>query len=53
MKERLNLYVDEKLIERAKLHAVLQKTSVSEIVEGLLRKHLDGLDKRKGTEKSK
>jgi Family of unknown function (DUF6364) len=48
MKSRLNLYVDEKLIERAKLQGVLQKRSVSEIVEDLLRVYLDGLEKTKG-----
>ena len=52
MKSRLNLYVDEKLIERAKLQGVLQKRSVSEIVEDLLRVYLDGLEKTKGKGKS-
>ena len=47
MKDRLNLYVDEELIQRVKIQAVLQKTSVSEFVETLLRDHLDRLEKRK------
>ena len=46
MKQRINLYLDEKLVERAKVRAVLQKTSVSEIVEELLRSMFDTLDKR-------
>jgi plasmid stability protein len=48
MKHKLTLYVDDKLIERAKVHAILHKRSVSEIVEELLRGYLDGLEKRKG-----
>jgi hypothetical protein len=48
MKHKLTLHVEEKVIERAKLQAVLQKRSVSEIVEELLRGYLDSLEKRKG-----
>jgi len=51
MKQRINLYLDEKLVERAKVRAVLQKTSVSEIVEELLRNMFDILDKTKGKPK--
>ena len=44
----LTLYVEEKVIERSKLQAVLQKRGVNEIVESLLEKYLNGLEKRKG-----
>ena len=48
MKNKLTLYVEEKTIERAKLQAILQKRSVSDIVEQLLNGYLDELEKRKG-----
>lgn len=51
MKQRINLSLDDKLIERAKLQAVLQKRSVSKIIEALLLDYLDSLDKRKGKAK--
>jgi predicted HicB family RNase H-like nuclease len=40
MKQKLTLYVDEKLVQKAKVRAVLQKTSLSQIVEGLLGEYL-------------
>ncbi len=46
MKERINLSMDGKLIEKAKLQAVLQKRTVSEIVEELLSKYFDSLGKK-------
>jgi Family of unknown function (DUF6364) len=52
MKNKLTLYVEEKIIERAKLQGVLQKRSVSEIVEQLLTGYLDELEKKKGKVKS-
>ena len=52
MKNKLTLYVEEKTIERAKLQAVLQKTSISEMVERLLNGYLDESEKKKGTGKS-
>jgi hypothetical protein len=52
MKHKLTLYVEEKVIERSKLQAVLQKRSVSEIVESLLEQYLNGLEERKGKGKS-
>jgi predicted HicB family RNase H-like nuclease len=48
MKDKLNLYVDEKLIEEIKLQAVREKRSVSQIVEELIEGYLAGLKKRKG-----
>jgi hypothetical protein len=51
MKEKLNLYVDEKLIEEIKLQAVREKRSVSQIVEQLIQAYLADL-KRKGKPKS-
>jgi hypothetical protein len=47
MKDRLNLYVDEELIQRVKIQAVLNKTSVSEFVEKLLLAHLERVERRK------
>ena len=52
MGNTVTLYVEEKVIERSKLQAVLQKRSVSEIVESLLEKYLNGLEKPKGKGKS-
>ena len=52
MKQRINLSLDDKLIERAKLQAVLQKRSVSKIIEALLGDYLNSLETRKGKAKS-
>ena len=52
MKQRINLYLDENLVERAKIQAVLLKTSVSEMVEALLQEHVDRLEMRKVQAKS-
>ena len=52
MKERINLSMDEKVIESARLQAVLQKRTVSEIVEELLRQYLERLEKKKSKVKS-
>ena len=52
MKAKLNLYVDEKLIEEIKLQAVREKRSVSQIVEQLIEGYLVGLKKGKGKSKS-
>jgi hypothetical protein len=48
MKERINLSMDDKVIVGARLQAVLQKRTVSEIVEELLRQYLETLEKKKG-----
>jgi hypothetical protein len=52
MKEKLNLYLEAKLIEEIKLQAVREKRSVSQIVEQLIEKYLGGLRKGKGKSKS-
>ena len=52
MKDRMNLYLDEKLIEEIKLQAVREKRSVSQIVEELIEGYLVGLKKSKGRSKA-
>jgi len=47
MKQKLTLYVSEELVQKAKIQAVLQKTSLSQIVETLLSDHLAGSEGRK------
>jgi predicted HicB family RNase H-like nuclease len=53
MKQKLTLYVSEELVTKAKLRAVLQKTSLSQIVEKLLADHLAKLEGAKRKSKSK
>jgi predicted HicB family RNase H-like nuclease len=39
-KQKLTLYIDEGVTERAKIRAVKEKTSLSQIAEELLRERL-------------
>lgn len=40
MKQKLNLTLEESLVKQMKLRAVLEKRSVSEIIEELCREYL-------------
>ena len=50
MKQRLTLYVNESLVEKAKIRAVLEKTSLSQIFERLLDDYIS--KKSKGPAKT-
>jgi hypothetical protein len=45
-KKPLNLTLPEELIDEIKIQAVREKRTVSEIAEGLFRKHLDQEQKK-------
>jgi predicted HicB family RNase H-like nuclease len=51
MREKLNLTFPPELIEAAKIQAIKEKRSVSEIVEEILRKYLQ--QKSEGKKKTK
>jgi plasmid stability protein len=46
MKQKINLTLDEKIIEEVKIQAVREHRSVSDIVEELLRGYLKSIKKR-------
>jgi hypothetical protein len=52
MKQKFTLTIDDALIEKIKIQAVLDKRSVSDITEELYREYLDRQKKGKGKSKS-
>jgi uncharacterized protein DUF6364 len=48
MKQKFSLTIDDALIEKIKIQAVLDKRSVSDITEELYREYLDRQKKAKG-----
>jgi hypothetical protein len=52
MKQKFTLNIEDALIEKMKIHAVLSKRSVSDITEELYRDYLDRQKKGKSKPKS-
>jgi hypothetical protein len=52
MKQKFTLTIDDALVEKIKIQAVLDKRSVSDITEELYREYLDRRKKGKGKSKS-
>ena len=46
-KQKLNLTIEDSLIERIKIRALKERRSVSEVTEQLYREYLKGKEKRK------
>ena len=52
MKQKFTLNIDDELVEKMKIHAVLSKRSVSDITEELYRVYLNQQKTTKGKSKS-
>jgi len=46
-KQKITLYFDDTLVEKAKIQAVLEKTNLSALVERLVKAYLTGKEAKK------